>query len=401
MKILVVCQYYYPEPFRITEICESLVSKGHEVVVVTGLPNYPEGKVLKDYRFWKKRNESLNGVKILRCFEIGRGKNKFALLLNYLSFVISASFRVLFIDNKNDVILVNQLSPVLMAIPAIIYKIKHKKRILLYCLDLWPDSLAAGGIKLNSILYKMFYYISKWIYYSADLILISSQMFEKYFTETLEINSSIIHHLPQFAEDLYTSNTKMKSHADKYSKIFNFVFAGNIGVAQSVETIIHAANLVKDMNNIFFHIVGDGSKLEECKKIVDELDIQNIAFYGRKSVEEMPKYYAMADAMLVTLQKDRYLSFTLPGKIQSYMAAGKPILGALNGEASRVIMDAKCGYTCDAEDFKTLAKIIKDFCIDENIRQMGTNAKEYYNENYSKDKFMFSLINNLNRLLEM
>ena len=148
MKILVVCQYYYPEPFRISDICETLVEKGHEVTVLTGLPNYPEGRVLDEYRYGKKRNEVINGVKVIRSFEIGRGSNKLKLFLNYFSFTVSASLKTFFLmKEKFDVVLVNQLSPVMMGIPAMVYKKKHKKKILFYCLDLWPDSLAAGGLK--------------------------------------------------------------------------------------------------------------------------------------------------------------------------------------------------------------------------------------------------------------
>ena len=156
MKILVVCQYYYPEPFRISDMCETLVEKGHEVTVLTGLPNYPEGQILGDYRYCRNRNEVLNGVKVIRSFEIGRGNNKLKLFLNYLSFAVSGSLKAFFMNEKFDVVLVNQLSPVMMGIPAIVYKKKHKKKILLYCLDLWPDSLAAGGIQKSSIIYKVF-----------------------------------------------------------------------------------------------------------------------------------------------------------------------------------------------------------------------------------------------------
>jgi glycosyltransferase involved in cell wall biosynthesis len=393
MKILVVCQYYYPEPFRIFDICESLVEKGHDVTVLTGLPNYPEGIVHQEYRNGRNRKEELNGVEIIRSFEIGRGNGKLKLFLNYFSFAVSASLKTLFMKEKFDIVFVNQLSPVMMGIPAVIYKKKHKKKILLYSLDLWPASLAAGGISENSLIYKVFLKISKWIYNSSDSILVTSSMFEKYFEDTLGISTKTIGHLPQYAEDLFTETIEVPK-TDKY----NFVFAGNIGDMQSVDTIIKAANELRDHSNIVFHIIGDGSKLEECKLLSDKLLLDNIIYYGRLPVSEMPKYYSLADAMLITLKDNKTLSYTLPGKVQSYMAAGKPIIGSINGETRNVIDVSGCGLCCDAEDYKDLANIIIQFCNSDYKVKMAENSYNYYIKNYSKERFISVLEKTLIKL---
>lgn len=398
MKILVVCQYYYPEPFRITDICESLVKRGHNVTVLTGLPNYPEGRVLDDYRHGKRRNEILNGVKIVRCFEIGRGNSHIKLFLSYISYAVSATLKALSIKEEYDVILVNQLSPILMGIPAMAYKKRHHKKILFYCLDLWPDSLAAGGVKEDSIIYKIFYKISKWIYNSADMIFVSSNMFKDYFKHTLKIDTVNIKHLPQYAEDLFTQNTEdvaFEIASTSINKTYNFVFAGNVGNMQSVETIVKAANELDYNSNSIFHIVGDGSKLDECKQLTNDLGLTNIIFYGRRPLNEMPQFYKMADAMLITLKDSKYISYTLPGKVQTYMAAGKPILASLNGETRLVIEKAACGFSCEAEDYKGLAQLITKFCSNNNKEQMSINAHKFYSENYSKENFMTSLVNAL------
>jgi glycosyltransferase involved in cell wall biosynthesis len=401
MKILVVCQYYNPEPFRITDICETLVQKGHEVTVLTGLPNYPEGHILDEYRHGEKRNEIINGVKIIRSFEIGRGNNHLKLFLNYFSFALAASLKALFMNEEFDVILVNQLSPVLMGIPAIIYKRKYNKKILLYCLDLWPDSLAAGGIKEESLTYKVFLKFSRWIYNSADMILVTSSMFKDYFETILKINCINIKHLPQYAEDLFTQSidgTIDEIAVSCESRIYNFVFAGNIGDMQAVEIIIKAANELRDYSYINIHIVGDGSKSEECRKLARNLGLTNVEFYGRRPITEMPNFYRMADAMLVTLKDNKTLSYTLPGKVQSYMAAGKPIIGAINGEARRVIEQSDSGLCCAAEDYKDLAHLILKFCSSDKKVQMALNAQRFYFENYSKEKFITSLESSLNKL---
>lgn len=401
MKILVVCQYYYPEPFRITDICENLVKRGHDVTVLTGLPNYPEGKVLDDYRHSKKRNEAVNGVKIIRCFEIGRGNSHFKLFLNYLSYAVSATLKAEFMKEEFDVVLVNQLSPVMMGIPAMAYKKKHYKKILFYCLDLWPDSLAAGGIKEESRIYKLFYKISKWVYNSADMILVTSGMFKDYFKDTLKINNIDIKYLPQYAEDLFVQSeydTAAEIAASSENKIYNFVFAGNIGDMQSVETIVKAANELCKQSNIIFHIVGDGSKLNDCKELANHLGLTNVIFYGRRSIDEMPQFYKMANAMLITMKDNKALSYTLPGKMQTYMAAKKPIIGSINGETRRIIEQADCGLCCNAEDYKGLAGLILKFCNSDEKGQMAVNGQKFYFDNYSKERFMTILESELNNL---
>lgn len=387
MKILVVCQYYYPEPFRITDICESLVKRGHQVTVLTGLPNYPEGVVHEKYRRREQWGETINGVDVIRCFEVGRGTGNLKLFINYLSFTISASLKALLMKKKFDVIFVNQLSPISMAIPAFFYKKMHRKNIVLYCLDLWPESLIAGGIKEKSMVFKLIKWISKLIYNSVDSILVSSNMFKTYFRENLKINSKNVEYLPQYAENIFLDNIEyeFKTETD-----FNFVFAGNVGDMQSVETIVKAANELKHDKRITFHIVGNGSSLESCKKMSKDFELKNIRFYGRLPVSQMPKFYSMADAMLITLKDNMNISYTLPGKVQSYMAAGKPIIGAINGETNHVVTEAQCGIVCAAEDYLNFAQIINEYCESEiSIKEnMALNSYKYYMSNFSKEKFI-------------
>ncbi|MEK4698962.1 glycosyltransferase family 4 protein [Solibacillus sp. FSL R7-0668] len=383
MKLLVICQYYNPEPFRISDICEALVEKGHHVTVLTGLPNYPEGKVLDNYRYGKNRKEVINGVNVIRSFEIGRGNSKVTLLLNYISFALSASLKALFMREKFDAVFVNQLSPVFMGVPAIVYKKKHKKKMLLYCLDIWPASLTAGGIKEGSLIYKFFHHLSRWIYTSADNVAVSSGMFIDYLGETIGVKTESILHLPQYAEQLFTEKVEVDRREH-----FNFVFAGNIGEMQSVQTIVHAAYELRNHTNIKFHIVGDGSKLAENKLLSKNLGLQNITFHGRKPLSEMPKYYSLADAMLITLKNDSTISSTLPGKVQSYMAAGKPIIGAINGEVNQIIKEAQCGLCCEAENDSELANLIVQFCESSEKDQMAFNSYDFYCKNYSKERFL-------------
>lgn len=379
MKILVVCQYYKPEPFRISDICEELVRRGHEVTVITGIPNYPMGEIYDGYRNGKRWDELLNGVKVHRCFTIGRRHGAVYRFLNYYSYMLSSSKYVKKLPSDYDVVFVNQLSPVMMANAGIKYKKKNQVPLVMYCLDLWPESLVAGGIGRGSIIYKLFHRISKKIYRQADRIFITSKSFAEYFQSQFGMDGT--QYLPQYAESIFTPEQCRKA-PDGY---IDLMFAGNIGTAQSVHTIIKAAKLTVDIPNLRWHIVGDGSELENLRTMAK--DMQNVIFHGRKPLEEMPKYYAMADAMLVTMQKDPILSLTLPGKLQTYMAAGKPIIGAIDGEASLVIEAANCGVCVGAEDAEALAQNVRKFSNTETAI-LGVNAKKYCDAHFKKQMFI-------------
>lgn len=380
MRILVVCQYYYPEPFRHPDVCEELVKQGgHEVTVVTGLPNYPMGEIYDGYRKGEKRDEIVNGVTVHRCFTIGRKHNAIYRFLNYYSYAFSSVSYVKKLAGDYDVVLVHQLSPVMMACAAIQYKKKHGVPVVLYCLDLWPESLVAGGIARDSALYKIFHRISEKIYRQADQILVSSRSFVSYFER--EFRMTGIEYLPQYAETIFTPEQCRKVE----NGCIDLMFAGNLGTAQSVGTIIEAARLTAGIPNLRWHIVGDGAELERLRTMAAGMD--QVIFHGRKPLEEMPNYYAMADAMLVTMQKDPVLSLTLPGKVQTYMAAGKPILGAIDGETAQAVEAAGCGVCSGAEDADALAENVRRF-IGMDRRMLGENARAYYDKHFEKQMFL-------------
>ena len=383
MKILFVCQSYYPEQFKITDIAETLVEEGHEVTVLTGLPNYPQGKIYPGYTNRQNRNQIINGVHIKRAFLIARGSSKIQLFFNYISFAIAASIKALLDRKSYDIVLCYQLSPISMALPAIIIKYRRKIPFILYCLDLWPESLMAGGIRKNSIIYNFFKKISIDIYNSADKILITSPKFKEYFNDTLNINKNI-DCLYNFAEDFFVPEKPKLNN-----KNINLLFAGNIGSVQSVETVIRAAEKLQTYS-IVFHIVGDGSEKESLEMYCKEKRLENVIFYGHKPLQDMPRYYKLADACLITLSDNEFISYTIPNKLQSYMAMGKPILGSINGSVKQIIAEADCGYCVKAEDSEGLAEsIIKFSKLNENERgRFAMNSLHYYKNNFTKDKFI-------------
>lgn len=382
MKILMISQYYAPEPFRHPDICEELVRRGHQVTAVVGIPNYPMGYVYEDYRHGKRKDEVINGVRVHRCFTVGRRNSTLFRMLNYYSYPFFAAWYVRHLKEKYDVVFVNQLSPVMMAAPAAAYRKKHGTKTVLYCLDLWPESLVAGGIQRGSTLYKVFHRTSARLYKAMDKILITSRSFADYFCQEFGISDT--QYLPQYAEALF----QPEQCAKKPNETVDLMFAGNVGAAQSVDTIIRAAELTWDIPNLRWHIVGDGSEIERLKLLAGENP--NVTFHGRKPLEEMPVYYSMADAMLVTMQPDPVLSLTLPGKVQTYLAAGKPVIGAIDGEAAAVIEAADCGFCAPAGDAEALADCARRF-VDADKASMGRNARIFYEDHFDKERFLDTL----------
>ena len=396
MKILVVCQYYYPENFQITPICEQLVADGNEVTVVTGLPNYPTGIIPEEYKNGR-RNEFINGVHVIRCHEIGRKKGAFCLAINYLSYVSSAYRMVINLNANFDIVFVYQLSPVLMAIPAIKYAKKYKKPLFLYCCDLWPESIKMYITNDNNPVFHIVRYISKNIYNSANRIACQSSSFLPYLQKTHGITSDKLTYLPAFADEDYLTQDFTSENG-----VIDFVFLGNLGIAQNLVSVLKAIEIIKDVKNFKVHFVGDGTCLNDMKMFVREHKLEEIVvFYGRRPVEEMPKFYKIADACLVSLKADNQIGLTLPSKVQGYMSAGKPIIGMIDGSAKDVIEESGCGICVPADDIEGFAEALKCFVIDnDKFKECGKKGRTYFKNNFSKARFMKKLEFELERLVK-
>lgn len=393
MKILVVSQHYWPEPFPSTDLCEGLAARGHEVHVLTDIPNYPMGYIYPEYKGRKNRIEERNGVKIFRAFTIGRRNNILFRMLNYYSFSLSSTAYTRKLDRDYDAVFSIQSSPIMMVKAAVRHAKRCKKQVLYYTMDLWPASLAAGGVGENSPIYKLFTGVSRRLYRKADRILITSQMFRDYLKDNFQIPDENIGYLPQYASGQFD---QLPEAAPKDT--VDLMFAGNVGAAQSLNTVLEAAELLKDVTKLRWHIVGNGSELENLKQIAAEKDLSQVIFHGRKLPEEMPAYYAKADAMLVTLTDDPFIGMTLPAKVQSYMAAGKPVLAAANGEIPQVLAAAKCGFCAPAGDAKAFADAVEQFLNCSDPATLGKNARTYYEDHFTKEKFMNTLEQELTSL---
>lgn len=398
MKILVVTQYFWPEDFRINDICEGLIEKGHDVEVLTGIPNYPYGKFYDGYSFLKKGKKEYKGIKIKRVPIIPRGKDGvIKLALNYISYTVSASIATLgLMFNRYDRVFVFQLSPITLAIPGIIISKIKKIPSTIYIQDLWPESLyCIKEVSSERVKYILDRICMK-IYNSFDNVLITSNGFsEKLIDKGMEKDK--IRYLPQWAEAFYMTED---DNEELESELLTVTFAGNIGKAQSINTIIEAAKLAKNNKKIKWQIIGDGSEFENVKKLVREYSLEETVYMlGRKPAEDMPMYFSNSNGLIVTLANEDILKSTLPAKVQSYMASGKPIIGAISGEGNYVIRESNCGLVGEAEDYRTLYdNVIKLYNMNfDERKKLGENGKKFFKENFNREILLNKLELIINR----
>jgi glycosyltransferase involved in cell wall biosynthesis len=401
MKILFVSQYFYPETFKGNDLVFDFVKRGHDVTVLTGKPNYPEGKYYKGYGFLKKRTEIIQGAKIIRTPIYPRRNGKgIHLILNYLSFVFFSYFTHLFrIKGNYDLIFVQQLSPVSMAFPGIWLKKKFNIPLYLWVLDLWPESVLAASNYKNPIIIRFVESIVKKIYNQSDVILISSRNFEKSIKEKLLDKNKEMVYFPNWAEDIFIDNELEGNFSiPDLPKGFNIMFAGNVGESQDFETIIKAAELTS-IHNINWIIVGEGRKLDWIKIQLSLRKVENVFLLGRHPIEMMPYFFSKADVMLVSLKSDSVFSITVPAKIQAYMASSKIILGSLNGEGNTIINESCCGSAVSAGNPKLLSEkaIFLKELPQNKIKEMKDNARMYYESNFSKKTLFDSLERNFKK----
>lgn len=386
-SILVVCQYYYPENFQITPICEALADDGYKVTVLTGLPNYPVGIVPGEYRHGH-REEYRNGVHIVRCYEAGRKNGPVCLAVNYVSFAATAWKKAGEIKETYDIVFCYQLSPILMGLPARRYARKHKVPFLLYCCDIWPESVKLYVRNERNVIFKAAKIISKMVYSFADQIVVQSTSFIDYLERTHNIERKKIRYIPAFAEETYVSTDFTPN-----DETVDFVFLGNLGIAQDLMSVLKAVKAIAYIPNFKVHFVGDGACLDEMKEYVKAARLEKIViFYGRQPTEDMPMYYQLADACLVSLKADNAIGLTLPTKLQGYMAAGKPVIAMIDGSARDVIQESECGICVQPGDTEALSHAMRDFIVNkEKYADCGEKGRAYFKANFAKKRCMREL----------
>ena len=391
--ILVISQYFYPENFRINDICKEWVKRGYEVTVVTGIPNYPQGKFFDGYGLFKKRKEVYEGIHIIRLPIISRGKGSIRLALNYFSYVFSGFFWKAFTRIKADKVFIFEVSPMTQALVGVWYAKRRKIPCTIYVQDLWPENVeVVTGIhnkKIIGAIDKMVNYIYK----HCKLILATSPSFVKKLEERTSVydseGNSKVKYWPQYAEEFYKPAEKKNLEDLKISDRFRIAFTGNIGYAQGLDVLPKTAELLKKQNiNCEFVIIGDGRYMEEFKKDIEERNVvEYFLLLGRKKPEEIPGYLALCDAAFISFADNPLFEMTIPAKLQSYLACGMPILAVANGETKRVIEEAKCGVCCEFHAVETLAETINKL-KSSNLDEAAKNAELYCRKHFCKTDLM-------------
>jgi glycosyltransferase involved in cell wall biosynthesis len=396
MKILIVSQFFWPENFRINDLAEELSIRGHEVTVLTGIPNYPKGRWFEGYSYFSSGRDNKENIKLIRVPVIPRfsGK-KWQLAINYISYVLCASiYGFFYCRKKYDVIFTYAPSPLTVGLVSVFLNKFIKVPHVLWVQDLWPEVFSAVEAPKVKIFYSLVNKMMDLIYRNTNLILVQSTNFIASIVERGVFESKVVY-FPNWAEDLYKKRIPELGLIELDVPKDNFVamFAGNIGAAQSIDTIVAAAELTKN-KPISWVLLGDGRKRDWLESEVDKLNLRDkVHILGNQPVEQMPSYFACADVLLVTLEAHPVMSAWIPGKIQSYLASGKPVIGALNGAGADVINQSKCGFAVPAGDFNALAEKVIELSnlSTENKNQMGTNALNFYNREFNRESLITKL----------
>ena len=400
MKILIVSQYFWPENFRLNDLCREFVLRGHDVTVLTGKPNYPRGKIFAEYIINPDQFSSYNGVKIKRVPIIPRGNTKKSLILNYISYMFSASIYGFWLlrNHKFDTVFVCQLSPATVAVPGLVMSKFRRVPLVMWVLDLWPDSLEAVGIIKNKRILNIISAGMRTIYNNCKIVFVQSQSFENRIKTVVSPNTQVLY-VPTWAEDEFSVKNSRDNKLPNLKNEFVITFAGNIGKAQDLDCILNTAKILKTQPNIKFWIIGDGRDFSRAKNLVKKYNLtETVKLLGHHPLEKMPEFYEKSNALLVTLQDRPIFAATVPGKLQSYLSYGKPIIGAINGDARSIIETSESGVCVSAGDHEALAHAVLEVSklSHEQQKQLGENGIKFYRRNFAKttviDKFEKSLI---------
>lgn len=390
MRLLVVSQYFWPENFRINDLVAELVRRGHQVTVLTGLPNYPDGKVFQQFCDAPARYSHYEGAEIIRVPLMGRGKGGLRLMLNYLTFAVSATVGGLWKlrGRQFDAIFAYEPSPITVGLPAAVMRAVKRAPLTFWVLDLWPETLQAIGVVRSPAILHAVGKLVAFIYKRCDLILAQSKSFIPQIKKYAG-NDSWVEYFPSWAEPIFDlQNTIPTDEVLSKPGSFNVMFAGNIGDAQDFPAILAAAESLKSHAHIRWLIVGDGRMARWVANEIKRRNLRDcVLMLGRHPVESMPSFFKHANALLVSLKDEPIFSMTIPGKLQSYLAAGIPVVAMLNGEGAELVRSSRSGLACSAGDHDGLADAVLKISemTNEERGKMGRNGLDVSVREFNRD----------------
>ncbi len=395
MKILIYSYNYHPEPIGIaplmTELAEGLVKRGHEVRVVTGMPNYPERRIYEGYRGKLYMTEERNGVKLQRCYVWIRPQPGFidrALL--EISFVATSFFQALN-GWKPDVIFLT-IPPLPAAVPAAILKWIFRCPLVVNLQDILPDAAVHTGLMSNTAMIKVFTWLEKFAYRFADRISVIADGFVDNLRDKgvpaqklALISNWVDTDFIQPAPAGFDKDTNPFRINNGLTGKFIVLYSGNIARTQGLETLIQAAMHLRDRPEIAIVIVGEGKARDELQALRDELGADNVTLLPFQPRALLPQMLAAADLGLV-MQKGNVIAFNMPSKIQVLLASGLPIVASVPaiGTAAQAVRNSQGGRTLPPEDPEKLAQVIRElYESPETVAELSANARQFALENYA------------------
>jgi len=394
-SILIVSEYFYPEEFKINEVALEWMKRGYSVDVLTTVPTYPESKVYNGYenKFYQK--ETYRGINIYRVKAVTGYKTSFAKkLLKYFSFMFFATFVALKIAKRYNYIFGFDVGALTAMFPAILVKKLYKKRVVLWILDIWPDSVYAYGFKKTKLLSSLLDGFVAFIYNNSSALAVSSQGFKKKIKPYLKEEKEILY-APNWADEL---DEGYKPFSFSQDDKVHFTFAGNIGTVQNLDNVIKAFGKLDATvcQKAQLNIIGDGSYLETLKQLVEQGRISNVVFWGRKPRKEIQKYFQASDFLIVSLIDKPIFSLTVPAKVQTYIAAKKPILAILEGDAAKIVEENQLGYCASPDNILEIKKI-----FEKAIKNSDSQKNEFVKNCKYLTETIFFKKNIINDLLKL
>ena len=387
-RILIIAERFYPEEFGINDLALDWKKRGYDVTVLTQVPSYPFDQVFDGYKNSLIQKQDWSGITIYRVWTLCGYKNNVIIkILNYLCFAVLSSLVALFIGRKADKVFIYHVGPLTQAIAGVLVKLIYGKKLLIWTLDVWPDSVYAYGFKKTPVNMFLLENFVKCIYRRCDHVLVSCRGFIERVGRY--IDSDLISYSPQWAPiDMDFRHAQPRSELAGY---FNFTFAGNIGKVQNLENVILGFSGISAIYpNARLNIIGDGSNLDDLKLLVKNRSIANVVFWGRKPLKEMPEWLLASDVLLISLIDKPIFEITVPAKFQAYLATNKPIFAIIGGEVAGLVASNQIGYTahpCDQDDirrgFEQFMKASPD-----DLTKMVANTKYLLDGDYNYDKIL-------------
>jgi len=384
-SILIVSERFFPEEFGINDLARAWKARGYHVGVLTQTPSYPFDKIYQGYTNKIFQTERWSGIKIYRIFSLmGYRRNVILKVLNYLCFAFLASLMSLFIGRRYERVFVYHIGPLTQAIPAVLMRKLFGSTLHIWTLDIWPDSVYAYGFKKRILSEKILDLFVRSVYKHCNAIFISCKGFrrkiEKYVPDANVIFA------PQWAPDELDFDGVLPHESLK--KGFNFTFAGNIGKVQNLENVIRGfALLSEDQHRARLNIIGDGSNLEDLKEMVEKEHIDNVLFWGRRPLKEMPQWFEGSDVLIISLIDKPIFSLTVPAKFQAYLASGKPIYCVMKGEVADLVTDHQIGFVSHPGDVNEIKAGFERFLVapKEELKAQGRNMRSLLDTVYDHD----------------